>query len=230
MNKRILIVAGTIVLALTLTVLFVGVTQSMAAVIERPTCGLGNTVPGWGENHVEFAASWFGGFEQGEYPFQFDDGSMVVFTGTQGSKLFSHDYSYIEGGIITYTVGFTVTSDITTTVAYCHNDIVIDFRPQAVTYNIFLPLVSKPAHVPACTVAVAEQTVNHVVFDVDWQNAGDGTHTFSFGDGTETKQFSGSVGSSNTWHDYAWPGGNFTAMLSLDGGGTCSVHITVNWP
>ena len=191
-----------------------------------PTCGFGNTVPERFQNHVNFSATWVNGSPTGAYPFDFGDKSPeYVLTGSDGGELFDHDYPIVIGEAVTYYYGFTVYNDAGDRRA-CNGQVTIDYRP----YQVFLPLVSKPELVPSCTIKITEQSVNHVVFGVEWQDAGNGAHTINFGDGASTQQFSGSEGSGSTWHDYSYPGGKFIAEMNLSGGGSCSTQVDINWP
>lgn len=127
MRRFSLIVSG-ILLAIFLMI-FGALLVQAAPQSSHPTCGLSNLVPERGENHVEFAATTENGGEGHEYPFYFGDGDSVVLTGTNASFHFGHDYPYIPGEVVTYTFGFTVTSDVTTTTTHCHHWVGIDFRP-----------------------------------------------------------------------------------------------------
>jgi hypothetical protein len=103
--------------------------------------------------------------------------------------------------------------------------------PEPTRWTINLPLVLKSKPKPICSIEISSQQLNHVVFDVAWQNADPGTHTVRFYEnGPEDRQFHGSSGSGTTWTDYPYPGTKFTATMFLDGGGSCSVDVVVDWP
>ncbi|OGM09052.1 hypothetical protein A2W13_03860 [Candidatus Woesebacteria bacterium RBG_16_36_11] len=176
-------------------------------------------------NHVVFTVTWITDDPNGTWPFHFGDGTEYVLVGESGMETFSHDYAYTPGGIICYLASIELNgwtdpwSDIIT----------IDDRPPESYFN-FMPIVFKPAPISSCSIQIDEQNINYVVFDVSWQNAKDGVHTFEFGDGSMTQQFSGIEGNGQVWHDYPWPQENFIAMMQLDGGGSCSVDIIVDWP
>jgi len=197
--------------------------------VVNPKCGMGNTIPTSFENHVEFSTTWEDGSPTGEYPFDFGDGSPnYVLTGMEGSSLFSHDFPIVMGEVVTYYVGFSVYNDTYPDSANCMNSVIIDYRQPE--YKVFLPIISKAISPPSCLIAISEQNLNHLVFDVTWQDAGIGVHQIQFGDGSYTEQFSGSSGSGQTWHDYAYPGGNFIITMKLDGGGSCFTKVLVDWP
>lgn len=185
-------------------------------------------------NHVQFHVEWITDqpVETAIWHFQFGDGTETVLLGTSGSADFSHDYAYNVGGVIIYHPSFSLPSNVGGSGFWTDpwsGTIVIDDRPIGVTYTVYLPIISKPAQNPYCSIVVSEQALNHVVFDVSWQNAGSGIHQIKFGDGAITEQFSGSNGSGTTWHDYPYPGGNFLIEMNLEGG-VCSTSVEIDWP
>lgn len=184
---------------------------------DRPRCAMGSTVPELGENHVEFAATWENGSPTGAYPFEFGDGSSVVLTGTTGGIQFSHDYAYEVGGIVTYTAGFTVTNELTTTVCHIEHWIVIDDRPELPTehYEVYLPIATADAQPPQVDLdLVPNPHWMRVYLHAKWSNGADIWHRLEFGDGQGIDLF-GPAGDHYYWHDYPWPGGVFTATLTV---------------
>lgn len=183
-------------------------------------------------NHVDFTVSWVTDDPNGEWYFLFGDGTETVLVGATGTANFSHDYAYEIDGVITYYPSIDLPSDggSGSWTDPWQGTVVIDDRSIEVTYIVYLPIVMKAAPSPHCSVLMTEQNVNHVVFDVVWENAGSGNHTISFGDGTGTQQFSGENGSGQTWHDYSYPGGNFIISMDLSGGGNCFTKVLINWP
>lgn len=186
-------------------------------------------------NHVDFTVTWATDepVETAIWHFQFGDGTETVLSGVSGSASFSHDYAYSVGSLTTHHPSFNLPSGIGGSgywVDPWNGVIVIDDRPKEITYTVYLPIVSKAVPVASCSILVSQQDVNHVVFDVSWENAGSGIHQIQFGDGSYTEQFSGPDGSGATWHDYAYPGGNFIVTMELSGGGSCFVQVNVDWP
>ena len=179
-------------------------------------------------NRVQFHVEWVTDepAETAIWHFQFGDGTETVLSGVSGSASFSHDYAYSVGGLTTYHPSI----DLGNWVDVWTGEIVVDDRPVEETYTVYLPLVMNADPVPYCSITVSTQDVNHVVFDATWSGAGDGVHSFEFGDGSVTDQFSGSNGSGLTWHDYAYPGGNFIITMELSGGGSCFTKVLVDWP
>jgi len=183
-------------------------------------------------NHVDFTVTWVTDDPDGAWHFLFGDNTETVLTGASGTATFSHDYAYNVGDVIAYQASIELPSvggsgywtDPWT------GEIVIDDRSKEETYTVYLPLVMNADPVPYCSITVSTQDVNHVVFDATWSGAGDGVHSFEFGDGSVTDQFSGSNGSGLTWHDYAYPGGNFIITMELSGGGSCFTKVLVDWP
>ena len=183
-------------------------------------------------NHVDFTVSWTTDDPDGTWHFLFGDGTETVLTGASGTATFSHDYAYNVGGVIAYQASIELPSAGGS--GYWADpwigEIVIDDRSKEKTYTVYLPLIMNASPAPYCSITVSTQDVNHIVFDATWSGAGDGVHSFEFGDGSVTDQFSGPNGNASTWHDYAYPGGNFIITMKLDGGGSCFTKVLVDWP
>ena len=179
-------------------------------------------------NRVQFHVEWVTDepAETAIWHFQFGDGTETVLSGVSGSASFSHDYAYSVGGLTTYHPSI----DLGNWVDVWTGEIVVDDRPVEETYTVYLPIIMNAGQNPSCSITVSSQNANHVVFDTTWSEAGDGSHSVSFGDGTHTEQFSGPSGSGQTWHDYAYPGGNFIITMELSGGGSCFTKVLVGWP
>lgn len=221
-----------LLVVLALMLLFAGLKKAPAAEAaleddDRPRCAMGNSVPELGENHVEFAASWENGNPEGEYPFEFGDGSSVVLTGTVGGIQFSHDYAYQVGGVVTYTAGFTVTNGLTETVCHIENWIVIDDRPvvppppppATMTEKIYLPVVIYQAALPQAGIwTEVGPAWNHVIIHLVWTGGNAEWRDVYFGDGSSTQVF-GAEGDIYLTHDYPYPGGQFEISYEVDGPG-----------
>lgn len=194
---------------------------------ERPRCAMGSTVPEKHENHVEFAATWENGSPEGEYPFEFGDGSSVVLTGTTGGIQFSHDYAYQVGGIVTYTAGFTVTNGLTSTVCHIEQWIVLDDSPDlppppppaTMTEKIYLPQMFNYVAGPQAGIwTEIGPAWNHVMVHLVWTGGYAEWRDVFFGDGSSTKVF-GAEGDVYLPHDYPYPGGAFTISYEIEGPG-----------
>jgi len=177
-------------------------------------------------NHVVFTVTWVTDDPSGAWPFHFGDGAEYVIVGESGTDTFDHDYEYNTGGIISYTAWI----DLIGWTDPWYGVITIDDRPEIETYYTYLPLVTRSEPIPTCSITISSYDKNHFVFNLSWENAEDGYHTFYFGDGSYTQQFYGVSGSGSTWHDYPYPGGNFLTEMDLFGGGSCSKEIFVYWP
>jgi hypothetical protein len=173
-------------------------------------------------NHVDFTVTWVTDDPNGAWPFHFGDEAEYVIVGESGTDSFYHNYAYNPGGVISYTAWI----ELEGWTEPWSGVITIDDRPETVIYLAYLPLITKAKPIPTCSIAVSSHDRNHYVFDVIWENAGNGVHTFNFGDDALTEQFYGSSGSGLTWHDYAT--GIYTTRMELFGGGSCSVKVQVN--
>lgn len=195
---------------------------------EQPTASIEITDQNF--NSVQFRVEWTGGSDA-THRIDFGDGSETGVQGLEGVQNLVHDFAYVPGELTSYWVAFTVIGAAEeTTVAV---EVVIDDRHS--TYSISLPVVLSPAALPpSCTITAASVgQINHIEFEVSWNNGSGGPYRFVFGDGAETTVGEGANGTGSTSHDYSYvPGGikeyEVTMWMSEAYSATCSQAIVID--